>query len=33
MSRPAPRVDLFDVRPEDERAVAFARDAVTEDTP
>jgi len=24
--RPAPRVDLFDVRPDDERAVAFARD-------
>lgn len=26
MSRSAPRIDLFDVRPEDERAVAFARD-------
>lgn len=26
MNRPAPRIDLFDVRPEDERAVAFARD-------
>lgn len=26
MSRAAPRVDLFDVRPDDERAVAFARD-------
>ncbi len=26
MTRPAPRIDLFDVRPDDERAVAFARD-------
>lgn len=26
MNRPAPRIDLFDVRPEDERAYAFARD-------
>ena len=26
MSRSAPRIDLFDVRPDDERAVAFARD-------
>ncbi|MDI4658420.1 SMC-Scp complex subunit ScpB [Xanthobacter autotrophicus] len=26
MTRPAPRIDLFDVRPEDERASAFARD-------
>ncbi|QRG05146.1 SMC-Scp complex subunit ScpB [Xanthobacter dioxanivorans] len=26
MTRPAPRIDLFDVRPEDERAYAFARD-------
>ncbi|MFG1239421.1 SMC-Scp complex subunit ScpB [Xanthobacter autotrophicus DSM 597] len=26
MTRPVPRIDLFDVRPEDERAYAFARD-------
>ncbi|MEP9353572.1 SMC-Scp complex subunit ScpB [Xanthobacter sp. KR7-65] len=26
MTRSAPRIDLFDVRPEDERAYAFARD-------
>ncbi|MFS8038044.1 SMC-Scp complex subunit ScpB [Xanthobacter sp. AM11] len=29
MNRPAPRIDLFDVRPEDERAYAFARDLRT----
>lgn len=27
MTRPVPRIDLFDVRPEDERAYAFARSA------
>ncbi|MFG1402405.1 SMC-Scp complex subunit ScpB [Xanthobacter sediminis] len=26
MKKPAPRIDLFDVRPDDERAVAFVRD-------